>query len=232
MFGILSPVSELEWARHSLGVLSSPMLMSLSVGFTEKNKRVVSNFSAQYLQLKQQRKKIKSFLLFPNLHVSQLKSSQPSELALLILMEVTGNTILLKRFTGSSWSKDCQHRTALCGQSEIFHSSLNAHRNAAHAMGKVWQGQCTIHGMPSSSNERVTQKWPSCLVTLLELHHTGLSSSLQYWLTTSSCSKRRTMNSGVSTSLSTESLFSLSVHPFIHYPPTLPPLNLKNNGYN
>lgn len=56
MFGILSPVSDLEWASHFLEVLSSPVLMSLSVGFTEKNKRVVSNFSVQHLQLKQERK--------------------------------------------------------------------------------------------------------------------------------------------------------------------------------
>lgn len=135
MFGILSPVSELEWASQSLEVLSSSMRMSLSVGFTEKNKRVASNFSVQHLQLQQHRKKIKSFLFFPNLHISQLRSSQPSELALLILM--TGNTVLLKHFTGSSWSEDCQRRTALCGQSEVFHSSLNAHGSAAHAMGKA-----------------------------------------------------------------------------------------------
>lgn len=138
MFGILSPVSELDWASHSLEVLSSPMLMSLSVGFTEKNKRVVSNFSVQHLRLKQQRKKNKnSFLLFPNLHISQPRSSQPSELALLILMEVTGNAILLERFTGSSWSEDCQRKTALCGQREVFHSSLDAHRSAARATGKA-----------------------------------------------------------------------------------------------
>lgn len=54
MFGILSPVSELVWA---LEVLSSPVLTSLSVDFTEKNKRVISDFSVQQLQLKQQRKK-------------------------------------------------------------------------------------------------------------------------------------------------------------------------------
>lgn len=129
-----------------------------------------------------------------------------------------GNTILFEHFTGSCRSADCQHRTALCRQSEVFHSLLNAHRSEACAMGKAWQGQCTIHGVPSS-NERVTQKWPSCPVTLLELHHNGLSSSLQYWLTTSSCGKRRTMNSGVSPSLSAEPLVSLSVHPFIHCPP-------------
>lgn len=76
MFGILSPVSELVWA---LEVLSSPVLMSLSVDYTEKNKRVI--FSVQQLQLKQQRKKkiAEFFLPFPNLHVSQLRSSQPSE---------------------------------------------------------------------------------------------------------------------------------------------------------
>lgn len=44
MFGILSPVSELEWASCSHEVLSSPMLVSLAVGFPEKNKRVVSFF--------------------------------------------------------------------------------------------------------------------------------------------------------------------------------------------
>lgn len=44
MFGILSPVSELVWA---LEVLSSPVLTSLSVDFTEKNKRVISDFSVQ-----------------------------------------------------------------------------------------------------------------------------------------------------------------------------------------
>lgn len=77
MFGKLSPVSELVWA---LEVLSSPVLTSLSVDFTEKNKRVISDFSVQQLQLKQQRKNIEeSFLPFPNLHVSQLRSSQPSE---------------------------------------------------------------------------------------------------------------------------------------------------------
>lgn len=54
MFGILSPVSELVWA---LEVLSSPVLTSLSVDFTEKNKRVISDFSVQQLQLKQQWKK-------------------------------------------------------------------------------------------------------------------------------------------------------------------------------
>lgn len=53
-FGILSPVSELVWV---LEVLSSPVLMSLSVDFTEKNKRVISDFSVQQLQIKQQRKK-------------------------------------------------------------------------------------------------------------------------------------------------------------------------------
>lgn len=44
MFGILSPVSELVWAPE---VLSSPVLTSLSVDFTEKNKRVISDFSVQ-----------------------------------------------------------------------------------------------------------------------------------------------------------------------------------------
>lgn len=53
MFGILSPVSELEWASCSHEVLSSPMLVSLAVGFPEKNKRVVSFFFVQHLQLKQ-----------------------------------------------------------------------------------------------------------------------------------------------------------------------------------
>lgn len=57
MFGILSPLSQLVWACHSLEVLSSPVLMSLSVDFTEKSKRVISDFSVQQLQLKQQRKK-------------------------------------------------------------------------------------------------------------------------------------------------------------------------------
>jgi len=112
------------------------MLKSLSVDFAKDNERVISNFSAQHSQLKQKRKK-KSFLLFPSLPDSHLRSSQPSELALLILMEVIGNTILLERFTGSSWSEDCQHRTALCGQSEVFHSSLNAHRSAARATGEA-----------------------------------------------------------------------------------------------
>lgn len=37
MFGILSPVSELG----ALEVLSSPVLKSLSVDYTEKNKRVI-----------------------------------------------------------------------------------------------------------------------------------------------------------------------------------------------
>lgn len=54
MFGIFSPVSELVWA---LEVLSSPVLTSLPVDLTEKNKRVISDFSVQQLQLKQQRKK-------------------------------------------------------------------------------------------------------------------------------------------------------------------------------
>lgn len=59
MFGILSPVSELVWA---LEVLSSPALTSLSVDFTEKNKRVISDFSVQQLQLKQQwKKKLQNF---------------------------------------------------------------------------------------------------------------------------------------------------------------------------
>lgn len=59
MFGILSPVSELVWA---LEVLSSPVLTSLSVDFTEKNKRVISDFSVQQLQLKQQwKKKLQNF---------------------------------------------------------------------------------------------------------------------------------------------------------------------------
>lgn len=99
-FGILSPVSGLKWASHSLEVLSSPVFMSLSVGFTGKNKRVISNFSVQHSQFKATKKK---FLpSFPNLYVSQLRSSQPSELALLILMEAMGNAILLKHFTGSS----------------------------------------------------------------------------------------------------------------------------------
>lgn len=152
-FAILSPVSELGWDSHSLEVLSSPKLMSLSVGFTEKNKRVISNFSVQHLQLKQQRKKNNSF--FPNLHISQLRSSQPSELALLILTEVTGNAILLERFTGSSWSEDCQCRIALCGQSEVFHSSLNAHRSAAVPWAKrdkvsVQYMACLLHPMKGS----------------------------------------------------------------------------------
>lgn len=57
--GILSPVSELVWA---LEVLSSPVLTSLSVDFTEKNKRVISDFSVQQLQLKQQwKKKLQNF---------------------------------------------------------------------------------------------------------------------------------------------------------------------------
>lgn len=74
MFGILSPVSDLAWA---LEVLSNPVLTSLSVDYTDKNKRVI--FSVQQFKLKQQREKNieESFLPFPNLHVSQLRSSQP-----------------------------------------------------------------------------------------------------------------------------------------------------------
>lgn len=52
MFGILSPVSELEWASCSHEVLSSPMLVSLAVGFPEKNKRVVSFFFCPALAIK------------------------------------------------------------------------------------------------------------------------------------------------------------------------------------
>lgn len=83
-----------------------------------------------------------------------------------------------------------------------------------------------MHGVPSPSNERVTHKQPSCPDTLVKLHHTGLSRSLQNRLTTSSCGKG-TMQTGVLPPLSTEPLISLAVHPFIHCPPTLPPLNLK-----
>lgn len=48
MFGILRPVSELLWAPE---ILPNPVLMSLSVDYTEKNKRVI--VSVQQLQLKQ-----------------------------------------------------------------------------------------------------------------------------------------------------------------------------------
>lgn len=46
-----------------------------------------------------------------------------------------------------------------------------------------------VPGMPSASNGKVTheQPFPSCSFTLQELHYTGLSSSLQYQLATSSC---------------------------------------------
>lgn len=48
MLGILRPVSELLWAPE---ILPNPVLMSLSVDYTEKNKRVI--VSVQQLQLKQ-----------------------------------------------------------------------------------------------------------------------------------------------------------------------------------
>lgn len=46
-----------------------------------------------------------------------------------------------------------------------------------------------VPGMPSASNGKATheQPFPSCSFTLQELHYTGLSSSLQYQLATSSC---------------------------------------------
>lgn len=83
--------------------------MSSAVSFTEKNKRVVSNCSVQNMQLEEQWKKI--FLpSFPHpLHlcISQLSSSQPSELEAgskmhSKMVEATGNTVDLVHFTYSS----------------------------------------------------------------------------------------------------------------------------------
>lgn len=97
MFGILSPVSELEWASCSHEVLSSPMLVSLAVGFPEKNKRVVSFFFCPALAIKAiKEKKNPSFFPHPlNLYVSQLRSSQPSRIILSKTAEVTENAVVL-----------------------------------------------------------------------------------------------------------------------------------------
>lgn len=66
MFGILSPVSELEWASCSHEVLSSPMLVSLAVGFPEKNKRVVSFFLCPALAIKVIKEKKNPFFFPPS----------------------------------------------------------------------------------------------------------------------------------------------------------------------
>lgn len=82
--------------------------------------------------------------------------------------------------------------------------------------------------MPSASNGKVTheQPFPSCSFTLQELHYTGLSSSLQYQLATSSCI-REEYKQWILSFLNTEPLVCPSVHRFIYGTPTLPPLNLK-----
>lgn len=85
-----------------------------------------------------------------------------------------------------------------------------------------------VPGMPSTSNGKVTceQPFPSCSFTLQELHYTGLSSSLQYQLATSSCIKGRVQTSGFSHSSTKNLLLAYQFTVSFTVPPP-PPLNLK-----